>query len=166
MSSENKVTVIEINADLLYLVVLGTKKSLEKMIHNIKNNNPNDFTQYIPVKINTPTSKICYDLSLDENISKNIKLDESVETAQCYTYADGYDSNIYMLMRLFDNGDILTLGYINFELIDEEDPEELVEIWFRHKLHIIPNGIKKNLKYISVIGEKTNILVLATKLIQ
>ena len=67
-------------------------------------------------------------------------------------------------MTLTENDCSYTLGYPKFDLGDEEDPETLVEDWFKKKIKKVPNGVKKNIKYITVVGTNTNILVVATKL--
>jgi hypothetical protein len=179
MSADNQVTVIEITADYLCLVVLGDKSSIENLISDMKNTcRAEDKTEYIAVKIDCPSANKCYELTKSlnngidiENISisdlnkiKNVKIDDGVETAQCYTYAEGYHSQLYMLMRITEDENSYILGYPKFELEDDEDPELLVEDWFRQRTKKIPGGLRKNMKLITVVGADTNILVIATKI--
>lgn len=179
MSIDNQVTVIEITADYLCLVVLGDKSSIENLIYDMKNTcsseNPRDNIQYIAVKIDYPSANKCYELTkslnngidieeLDTTKIKNVVIDDGVETAQCYTYAEGYHSQLYMLMSITEQDNAYVLGYPKFELSDEEDPEILVEEWFKKKVRKMPAGLKKNMKLITVVGANTNILVIATKI--
>lgn len=178
MSIDNQVPVIEITADYLCLVVLGDKSSVENLIYDMKNTcsseNSNNI-QYIAVKIDYPSANKCYELtkSLNNVIDieesditkiKNVIMDDGVETAQCYTYAEGYHSQLYMLMNITEQDNSYILGYPKFELSDEEDPEILVEEWFKKKLKKLPTGLRKNMKLITVVGANTNILVIATKI--
>lgn len=176
MELDNQVTVIEISADYLYLIVLGERSLINNFIKDIKTQNPTDTTQYIPVKINYPIANKCYELSktLNNNIDiellpslknvKNVIIDDGIEVAQCYTYAEGYTSELYMLMTLVEENGTYVLGYPKFDLGDEEDPEAVIEEWFKKKVKKISKSIKKNIKYITVVGESTNILVIATQL--
>ncbi len=181
MSIDNQVTVIEITADYLCLVVLGDKTSIENLIYDMKStyssekSNLKDNIQYIAVKIDYPSANKCHELTkiLNNNIDleegditkiKNVVIDDGVETAQCYTYAEGYRSQLYMLMSVTEQDDTYVLGYPKFELNDEEDPEVLVEEWFKKKIKKLPMGLKKNMKLITVVGANTNILVIATKI--
>jgi hypothetical protein len=69
-----------------------------------------------------------------------------------------------MLMSITEQDNSYILGYPKFELSDEEDPEILVEEWFKKKVRKLPTGLKKNMKLITVVGSNTNILVIATKI--
>ena len=175
MNTDNQVTVIEITADYLYLVIIGDKSSIEYLINEIKKYNTSDIEQYIAVKINNPSANKCCELtkslnkyididSIDINKIKTVIIDDGVETAQCYTYAEGYNNQSYMLMTLIENDNNYILGYPKFELGDEEDPEIIVEEWFKKKIKKFPKDIKKNMKLITVVGTNTNILVIATKI--
>jgi len=167
MELDNQVTVIEISADYLCLIILGDKNVIDDLIDDIKTINPTDKTQYISVKIDNPTANKCNELmnSFESDpLTKTVLIDDGVEVAQCYTYAEGYSSKTYMLMTVSEDVGSYTLGYPKFDLGDEEDPETLVEDWFKKKIKKVPNGVKKNIKYITVVGTDTNILVIATKL--
>lgn len=172
MELDNQVTVIEISADYLCLIILSDRTTMDELIEEIRSVNPIDKTQYISVKIDNPSANKSNELMrlLNESSSesdprtKSVLIDDGVEVAQCYTYAEGYSSKTYMLMTLTENDCSYTLGYPKFDLGDEEDPETLVEDWFKKKIKKVPNGVKKNIKYITVVGTNTNILVVATKL--
>ena len=136
MNIDNQVTVIEITADYLCLVVLGDKSSIENLISDMKNTIPQNI-QYIAVKIDYPSANKCYELTkslnngidIEESDTANIKkviIDDGVETAQCYTYAEGYHSQLYMLMNITEQDNSYVLGYPKFELNDEEDPEDVL----------------------------------------
>lgn len=168
MNIDNQVTIIEITADYLCLVVLGDKLTIDELIEDIVLTNPTDTTKYLAVKIDNPTANKCLELSDSLNINKQkikkVVPDDGIETAQCYTYAEGYHCETYMLMIVLEEDDKYVLGYPKFELGDEEDPEIIIEGWFKKKIKRLPGGIKKNMKLITVVGPQTNILVIATKI--
>lgn len=168
MNSDNQVTIIEITADYLCLIVLGDKPTIEDLIDDIKSTNLETTTQHIAVKIDNPIANKCFELgeflNKDKNKFKHVILDDGVETAQCYTYAEGYHSQSYMLMSVNEDDNNYILGFPKFELGDEEDPEIIIEDWFKKKIKKLPSGIKKNMKLITVVGPQTNILVIATKI--
>lgn len=168
MNGDNQVTIIEITADYLCLIVLGDKMTIEDLIEDVKLANPDNLTQYIAVKIDNPIANKCFELegilNNGKETFKNISLDDGVETAQCYTYAEGYHSQSYMLMNVYEDDTKYVLGFPKFELGDEEDPEIIIEGWFKKRVKRLPSGIKKNMKLITVVGPQTNILVIATKI--
>lgn len=166
--NDSQVTIIEITADYLCLVVLGDKSTIDDLITDINLVNPSDSTQFIAVKIDNPTANKCTELTnlynCNKTSNKSVVLDEGIETAQCYTYAEGYNNQSYMLMNITEENDKYILGYPKFELGDEEDPEIIIENWFKKKVKRLPSGIKKNMKLITVVGSQSNILVIATKI--
>jgi len=165
MNIDNQVTIIEIAAEYLCLIVLGEKLTIDELIKDIEDNYPNDTTKYISVKINTPMEN--KRLELLNKFNKDIILDEGVESAQCRTYAEGYNKDIYMLMTLDENyeeSNEIKFGFPKFDFGDEEYPENIIENWFKKKLKKSLYDIKKNIKPIAVIGSKSNILVVATKI--
>lgn len=174
MNIDNQISVIEITADYLCLIILGDKKSIDDLSMKLNVDKKNN-TEYISVKIDCPSATKCNELiknlngitdidNFDINKIKNVIIDDGVETAQCYTYAEGYNSQSYMLMSIIENDNEYILGYPKFELNDEEDPELIVEDWFKKKIKKLPSGFRKNMKLITVVGINTNILVLATKI--
>ena len=168
MNVDNQVTIIEITADYLCLVVLGDKTTIEDLVEDIKSSGSSDSDQYIAVKIDDPTASKCHELSCTlTNVSaseKPVTIDDGVEAAQCYTYAEGYHSQSYMLMSVHEENNSFVLGYPKFDLGDEEYPETIIENWFKKRVKRMPSGIKKNMKPIQVVGVNSNILVIATKI--
>lgn len=162
MNVDNQVTIIEITADYLCLVVLGDKATIDELITDINETVPNDPTKYISAKINTPLETKC--LKLSESLGKDIMLDDGIESAQCRTYAEGYHKDTYMLMCVEEECDEFKLGFPKFDFGDEEYPDIVVENWLKKKVKKMPSGIKKNMKPIAVVGPKSNILVVATKI--
>ena len=169
--NDDNVSIIEITADYLYLIILGDKVKIDNLINIINNNNNNlNKTIYISVKIDTPVAHKCdeyfniLNLNKENNKYKHIVLDDSIEMSQCCTYAEGYSNQLYMIMCIVEEDMKYILGYPKFELGDEEDPELIIVNWFKKNTNTIPNGIKKNIKLITVVGPQTNILVVATKI--
>ena len=168
MNVDNQVRIIEITADYLCLIVLSDKMTIDDLIDDIKVVSQNDSTHYVAVKIDNPIANKCFELSeilnKDKQKIKTVVLDDGIETAQCYTYAEGYHNQSYMLMNVQEDDSKYILGFPKFELGDEEDPEIIVEGWFKKRVNRLPSGIKKNMKLITVVGPQTNILVIATKI--
>lgn len=164
MNVDNQVTIIEITADYLCLVIIGDKITIDELITNIKEFGSTDAVEYIALKIDTPIANKCVELS--KNLEIDITPDDGVESAQCYTYAEGYNDQSYMLMCIKEENDKghKKLTYPKFELGDEEYPEVIIENWFKKKVSKLPSGIKKNLKPITIVGSKSNILVVSTKI--
>jgi hypothetical protein len=104
--------------------------------------------------------------SLDSANIKHVITDDGVETAQCYTYAEGYNSQLYMLMTLTYNehNNKYILGYPKFSLDDDEDPELVIENFFKKTAKRVPPGLKSSIKLITISGVDSNILVIATKI--
>lgn len=182
MNVNDQATIIEITADYLFLVILGDKLSIDMMIADLKKNDISDTTQYFSVKIDDPTANKCYEImktinknvnidieNIDMNMTdynkiKSVIVDDGVESAQCYTYAEGYNNQSYMLMTLLEQDGTYVLGYPKFELLEEVDPEIIAENWLKKRIKKIPAGIRKNMKLVTVVGENANILVMATKI--
>jgi hypothetical protein len=159
--ADNQVTIIEVTADFLMLVILGEKKLINEFISDL--NQINDI-KYIAVKISDPIADKCYELN-NENLNLNYIIDDGVESAQCYTYADGHDKNTYMIMTITTLNNINILSYPKFELDDDcDDPENIIIQWFKSTIKKVPYGIKKNIKLITIVGIESNILVISTQL--
>lgn len=162
MNVDNQITIIEITADYLCLVVVGDKTTIDELITDIKESGSNDTTNYIAVKIDVPVANKCFELS--KETGKNLVPADGSESAQCYTYAEGYQDQSYMLMCIEEEPNASKLGYPKFDLGDEEYPEIIIENWFKKRVKKLPKGIKKNLKPVTVVGTKSNILVVSTKI--
>jgi len=161
---DNQVTIIEITADFLYIVVLGDKSSIDDLIANIKKSHNSNETKYIAVKMDIPSAKKCFEMNTSQKSSKHTIIDDGVESAQCYTYAEYCQKQLYMLMTIEDKVTNNVFGFPKIELSNDEDPEIIVENWFKKYVKHVPTEIKKNLKLTGVVGIDTNILVAATKI--
>ena len=167
-------TNFSIKADTLFLIIIGQKNIMEQLINNINKNTTTE--KYILTKINLPTAQKSIELMkqlngvdddnmLDSSTQKTVIIDDGVEFAQGHTYADGiYNDDHYILQVLTENNDHYILSFLKFILDDDDNPEYLIEDWFRKKLGKLPNGIKKNTKLITVAGSKSNILVISTEI--
>lgn len=162
MNVDNQVTIIEITADYLCLVVIGDKVTIDELITDMKEFGSSENVNYVPVKIDVPIANKCFEMS--KELGKDIVPEDGAESAQCYTYAEGYHDQSYMLMCIQDDTNISRLGYPKFDLGDEEYPEIIIENWFKKRVKKLPSGIKKNLKPVTVVGAKSNILVVSTKI--
>lgn len=156
---EKEITIIEISADSLYLVVAGEKKAIDKLALDLNNNNDN--IQYISVKIDNPINSKCDELS--KNSEKPILPRVGIESAQCYAYAEGFNNDYYMLMSIESIDNQEYLGYLKFDLGDNGDPEKLILDWIKKKLSKIPKSIKKSLKPLTLVRNKEDILVFVAK---
>lgn len=165
---------LSIKANKLFLVIVGQKTVIEQLM-NILNKHKN-IEKYIITKINQPLAikslelmkeinKIEDDSLLDSYHQKSIIIDDGVEFAQGYVNAEGdYNDNSYILQTLSDNDVYYTLSFIQFILEDDDNPEVIIEDWFKKKIGKVPNSIKKSIKLITVAGSKSNILVISTEL--
>ena len=55
------------------------------------------------------------------------------------------------------------LSYPKLELAEDNNPDYVIEQWIKKKMKKVPSGILKNTKVIASVGNKENILVVATK---
>ena len=159
---DKEITIIEISADAIYLVVIADKKSIDKLIKDLENNKIND-TTFVPLKIDTPTASKCNELS--QTLNKDIVIGSGVEIAQCYTYAEGHDNKNYILMELnrIENENRYELSFPKLCLNDDGDPEKTIFDWFKKNVKYIPKSIKKSLVPITLVGINDEILVFSAK---
>lgn len=167
-----------IKADSLFFIVTGQKNIIEQLINNINKSSPksNDDEKYIVTKINSPSASKSIELMKELNgveeidmlnsaYQKVVLIDDGVEFAQGHLYAEGdYDDNVYMLQILIENKDNYLLSFLKFPLDEDDNPENIIEEWFKKKIGKIPNSIKKSIKLITVAGSKSNILVISADL--
>lgn len=163
-----------IKADKLFLIITGQKNTLENFINLL--NKDNSIEQYIMTKINYPSAnrsiELMKDLNsiesvnmLDSYLQKPVIIDDGVEFAQGYVNAEGdYNENSYIIQTLLNNETYYTLSFIKFMLEEDDNPESLIEEWFKKKIVKVPNSIKKSVKLITVAGQKSNILVISAEL--
>ena len=176
--NSNNCTIIEIVADFIFFVVIGSNDDIKNYIKNIKNKNPNDI--YISLKIDVP---IVNELKkLESQYKKKIIIESGSESAQSFAFAqDSYiirsrnkqndilTKKTFMLMVLetVDNSKMI-LKFPKLELHDDDDPEVVVMNWVSniHKIenNIIIKNIKKTIKPITLVGYKNDILVYTAKI--
>jgi hypothetical protein len=159
--NENDEIIVEISADYLFLIILADKKTIGEIINDINKTTKNNTIKYISQKINN--SLDARKLELEEIFEKDVILDDGVEAAQCRTYAEDYKKDLYMLMSLEEDGEGLKFGFPKIDFGDEEYPENIAEKWLKQKVKKMPNGIKKNMQPIAIVGINQNILVVASK---
>jgi hypothetical protein len=163
MSEDNQVTIIEVTADYLLLVILGETALINDLIYELNKNNYDENIKYICLKIDEPLANECFELSNKHNMDYII--DNGVESAQCYTYAEGYNKNLYMVVTITNLNNKYIIGYPKFNLTNEDDdPENIILNWFKKQTKKIPKGAKKNMKLVTVVGIDTDILVISTKI--
>jgi hypothetical protein len=172
-----------IKAESLFLIIIGQKCVMEQFINIINNNtdtnnnkNSEKCDKYILTKINCPSSHRSLELMkelnniedyglLDSNTQKSVIIDDGLEFSHGYVYADGeYNDNHYILQVVADNINHYTLGFLKFPLDEDDNPELIIEEWFKSKLGKIPSSVKKTIKLITVAGSKSNILVISSEL--
>jgi hypothetical protein len=176
--SSKKCTIIEIVADYIYFVMMGTHTEIEqycKLLSKKTNNYSNDI-KYISLRIDIPISFACE--KLEKNYGK-IFIETGTESAQSYAFAqDSYiiknknnslDSMFnnkitHMLMIIEDVNGIKKLKFPKLELHDQDDPETVVLEWIKEMGGYIPKTVKKTIKPISIVGYNDDILVYSAKL--
>jgi hypothetical protein len=174
----NNCTIIEIVADFIFFVVIGSNDDIKNYIKNIKNKNPNDI--YISLKIDVPIVNEIKKLELQ--YKKKIGIESGSESAQSFASAqDSYiirsrnktndilSKKTFMLMVLENIDDTkMVLKFPKLELHDDDDPEVVVMNWVSniHKIenNIIIKNIKKTIKPITLVGYKNDILVYTAKI--
>lgn len=164
---EENITVIKISAEYLYLITIGNKSQIDLLINNMNLHSKNNTEKYYSLKTHDSISSFCNILNKSNDIissKKHVIIDDGIEPAQTYSYADRTSSNLYMLMLLTEHEDNYVLSFPKFELNNEKDPDEQIESWFKNKANRIPKGLFKNLKVITVVGNNSNILVMSTRL--
>jgi len=176
--NSNNCTIIEIVADFIFFVVIGSHDDIKNYIKNIKNKNPNDI--YISLKIDVPIVNELKKLELQ--YKKKIIIESGSESAQSFAFAqDSYiirsrnkqndilNKKTFMLMVLetVDESKMI-LKFPKLELHDDDDPEVVVMNWISniHKIenNIIIKNIKKTIKPITLVGYKNDILVYTAKI--
>lgn len=176
MSSESN---FSIKADKLFLIITGTKNTIEQLI-NILNKDNKNIEKYIMIPINKPSSQKSIELMkelnniddiklLDSYTQKPVIIDDGVEYAQGHLNADSELINIninncYIIQTLTEYSNYYSLSFLNFMLVDDDNPENIVENWFKKTIGKIPNNIKKKIKFITVAGQNSNILVISVEI--
>ena len=174
----NNCTIIEIVADFIFFVVIGSNDDIKNYIKNIKNKNLNDI--YISLKIDIP---IVNELKkLETQYNKKIIIESGSESAQSFAFAqDSYiirsknkstdilnkKSCMLMVLESIDETKMI-LKFPKLELHDDDDPEVVVMNWVS-AIHNTTNSItlkniKKTIKPITLVGYKNDILVYTAKI--
>jgi hypothetical protein len=163
-----------IKAESLFLIIVGQKNIMEQLLNNINKKNMTD--KYILTQISVPSAKRSLELMqiynkieddslLNSTTQKPVLVDDGVEYAHAHTYGNGlYCSDNYMLQHVIDNDTHYTLSFLKFPLDEDDNPEILIEAWFKKVLNNVPYGIKKNTKLVTMAGSQSNILVISTEL--
>ena len=130
--SNKNTNIIEIIAEYIYLVIIGDKATLKNFAINLKKNINNNDVNFIITRLDIPIL-FEYD-NITQNTKKILKLDNSIESAQSYAYAQESfiltkekkitnkkhnNKDNYMLMMI--ENDILRFPKID---LVEEDPEK------------------------------------------
>ena len=176
--SNKKCTIIEIVADYIYFVMMGTHTEIEeycKLLSKKNINHINDI-KYISLRIDIPISFACE--KLEKNYGK-IFIETGTESAQSYAFAqDSYiiknknnsldtmfNTKItHMLMIIEDINGVKKLKFPKLELHDQDDPESIVLDWIKEISGYIPKTIKKTIRPISIVGYNDDILVYTAKI--
>lgn len=178
-NNSNNCTIIEIVADFIFFVVIGSNDEIKNYIKNIKNKNANNI--YISLKIDVP---IVNEIKkLEKKYIKKITIESGSESAQSFAFAqDSYiiknknvstdmlNKKTFMLMVLesIDDSSKMILKFPKLELHDDDDPEVVVMNWVSYmhntKNSITIKNIKKTIKPITLVGYKNDILVYTAKI--
>jgi hypothetical protein len=175
----NPVSIIEINTEYLYLVIVGEIQLIDEIVNNLKQSIKNKINEpkkeneydikgincidtekitYMSVQINQPISNI---LSKIDNKKKLIVFDDGIENAHCYTYAEGYNDKYHILIKITEYSDKYIIGFPKFELSNNNDYNTHIDEWFKKN---ISDTIKKTPKLVTFVGSNSNIIVVATKI--
>lgn len=164
--------VIEIIAEFIYLVIIGDKATLKNFALNLKKNINDTNIQFIITRLDVPIL-FEYD-KIIENSKKILKIDNSIESAQSYAYAqesfiltkerkisnkNNNTKENYMLMMI--ENDVLRFPKID---LVEEDPEKMIMDWIKKYNGYVPDIIKHTIKPLSLVGLDDEILVYSAKI--
>ncbi len=164
--------IIEIIAEYIYLVIIGDKETLKNFSINLKKNISDLHVQFIITRLDIPIL-FEYD-KITENAKKILKIDNSIESAQSYAYAqesfiltkekkifhkNNNTKENYMLMMIEND----TLRFPKIDLI-EEDPEKMIIDWIKKYNGFVPDIIKHTIKPLSLVGLDDEILVYSAKI--
>jgi hypothetical protein len=172
--NKTNTNIIEIIAEYIYLVIIGNKTTLKNFAMNLKKNVNNSEVNFIITRLDIPIL-FEYD-NIIKNTKKIIKLDNSIESAQSYAYAqesfilkkerkisykqnNNNDKDKYMLMMI--ENDVLRFPKID---LLEEDPEKMIIDWIKKYNRHVPDIIKHTIKPLSLVGLDDEILVYSAKL--
>jgi hypothetical protein len=176
-----------ISADYMYLIFLGNKNIISKIVNKLNIAENNKSTKYKNIKIAnkniyimTELSNPCIDILETEQIKnilstnkKYIIMDDGVETAQCLTYADISESDSYnlkrkikinaddlmMIMVLFPSDTHYKLSYPILHLDEEENPDKLVSKWLSdHDISKADVSVV-SIEPVKIVGKEHDILV-------
>lgn len=172
MKKNTNTNIIEIIAEYIYLVIIGNKTTLKNFAFNLKKNINNNNINFIITRLDVPIL-FEYD-NIIKNTKKILKIDNSIESAQSYAYAQesfilkkekkitnkqNNNNDNYMLMMI--ENDILRFPKID---LIEEDPEKMIIDWIKKYNGYVPDIIKHTIKPLSLIGLDDEILVYSAKL--
>lgn len=176
--------VTEVAADFMYLIVLGESDIIEHITDTLNDVLPGDnlSSKYMSIdidtqidnlletsrfrdilnksKLNSSNSSNASIVSIDSKSNKSTKyfvINEGVETAQCYTYAENFDAQ-KMIIQLTESDDSFNLTFPILNLDDEVNPDDLIDSWFKEKELDIEN---RSIKLINMVGSEHDILVFA-----
>lgn len=152
----NDITVIEVTANIIYLIFVGDEASIEKLIKSLTNNKTD--IKYFSIKIDIPIAEKCYEIS--NELNKQIFIDLGIEVAQCYTYAEGFNKNNYIILTLNNNN---IISYPKIEVKENNNVEKIIYAWLNKNLINIPKSIKETLKPLTIVGNNDNIIVFIAK---
>lgn len=159
---ETSFTVIEIAADIIYFVLVGDKIEIDNLVEKFNAKNKDSTIKYVSARLGVPTSIACE--KLQKILNKKLEIDTAIESAQCFTYAEGFNKRTYMLMILSENDKRFTLGFPTMELSDEIDPEDIIINWIKKRCGTLPRGIRRSIRPISLVGNDEDIIVYVAKL--
>lgn len=163
MPDKTRQTVIEISADYIYLVIIGTKENLKEFSKKIKKYCKDDNKKFIVTRLDIP-------ISFKYNIDN---IDIGTESAQSYAFAQEqfifpkknkkfkeHDTDANYMLMMVDN------NILRFPKIDllEEDPEKIIHDWMKKNYGSVPDGIKNTVKPLSLVGYDNDILVYSAKI--
>jgi hypothetical protein len=147
--------VIEIMAEIICFVLLGTRKDINNYISSMKKKENNN-TIYLSLKLSIPFSQQME--KIEKNLGYKIILDKYIESIQCLAYADLMNKHSYVLMCLEQENEYHTLTYPKFNFNDDE-PESTILKQLKGLNDNIPTNVKKSIHPLSIVGENNEIVV-------
>jgi len=157
-------TVIEILAEYIYFVLVGDKSAIDEIVEKCNSRNTDTSITYISTRLGLPSAIRCD--RLQKALNAKVEIATGLESAQCFTYAEGFDKKTYMLALLEEGDKKFVLSFPKMELTDEDEPEDIILAWIKKRVGNVDRSIKKTIRPISLVGNNEEIIVYIAKLLK
>ena len=152
--------VMEVYADFIYFVLMGTKEDIDNMVNVL--NQKNNSTKYFSLRIDIP---FVTQIEKMQNDSKfPIVMSSSVEAAQSHAFTHSNKKKSYAILSMDQLDNKIVVQFPKLEISeDEDDPEVIIINWLKKQINKIPKIIKKTIKFVTLMGKNEDIILYIAK---